>query len=65
VRFLRKRSSWRSAISVAGVGDFGDQHQLGGRTRLLEPEVVLERGVAQAAHAAEKVELNRNSEPAV
>ena len=40
-----------------GVGDFGHQQQLRRGAVFLDGEVLLERGIAQAAHPAEQVQL--------
>ncbi len=47
-----------------GIGDLGDQQQLRGRAIFLDGEVVLERGITQAADPAEQIELElRRREP--
>jgi hypothetical protein len=53
-------SSSRSAINVShALATSETSSELRRGARLLETEVVLERGAAQAAHAAEQVELER------
>ena len=58
MRFTRQRQQLAVRDQrQPGIGDFRHEHELRCGTRLLEPEIVLERGATQAAHAAEEIEL--------